>query len=41
MVTDVDGAAASDLDNEAVLQTVNQIYPTESQSESTMVCFSC
>jgi len=36
MVTDVDGAATSDLDNEAVLQTVNQTYPTESQSESTM-----
>lgn len=41
MVTDVAGAAASDLDSEAVLQTANQINPTESQNESIIVvCFS-
>ena len=39
MVRDVDGAAASGLDSEAVLQTANQINPTESQNESRIVCF--
>ena len=43
MVTDADGgvnSAASNLDNETVLQTV-LATPTESQGESRMVCFSC
>lgn len=43
MVTDTDmggNSAASNLDNETVLQTV-QVNPTESQGESRMVCFSC
>lgn len=43
MVTDADGGvspAASNLDNETVLQTV-LANPTESQGESRVVCFSC